>query len=79
MVPGTLSSTTLHRMVSSLLLAAVYLLLGSVSGPGAGHQVRGGGRASYGENLPTDQLYTNALLREYSPIVCMTTILLMVW
>lgn len=56
MVPGTLSSTTLHRMVSSLLLAAVYLPLGSVSGPGAGHQVRGGGRASYGENLPTDQL-----------------------
>lgn len=55
--PGTLSSTTLSLTVSSLLLASVCLPLGSVSGPGAGHQRHGGGRASYRENLPTDQLF----------------------
>lgn len=55
--PGTLSSTTLSLTVSSLLLASVCLPLGSVSRPGAGHQRHGGGRASYRENLPTDQLF----------------------
>ena len=59
--PGTLSSTTLSLAGSSLLLASACLPLGSLSAPGAGHQVRGGGRPSYGENLPTDQLYKQCI------------------
>ena len=59
--PGTLSSTTLSLTVSSLLLASVCLPLGSVSSSGAGHQGRGGGRPSYRENLPTDQLFKQCI------------------
>ena len=59
--PGTLSSITLSLAGSSLLLASACLPLGSLSAPGAGHRVRGGGRPSSGENLPTDQLYKQCI------------------